>query len=202
MKIIAIAAQKGGVGKTTITRVLSVEASKTKRVAVIDTDPQGSFSRWFNARKAETPHFLSCDIAHLRKQLNAVSHGLDYIFIDTPPTHCEIVAAAIQHADLVIVPTLPTQDDLDSIAPTLAMIRQDQKHLIVLNRCDMRNVLAKQARSALAEVSTAAKPYLSMAEAHPQSLSDGRAAQELNQNGKAACEIAALWKCVLAEIAR
>lgn len=202
MKIIAIAAQKGGVGKTTLTRALSVEASKTARVAVIDTDPQGSLSRWFNERKAETPHFLACDIAHLRKQLNAVGYGLDYVFIDTPPTSSAIVASVIRCADLVIVPTLPTQDDLDSIAPTLAMIPQSTPHMIVLNRCDMRNTLAKQARSALAQVSSAAKPYLSMAEAHPQSLSDGRAAQELNPNSKAACEVAALWKCVLAEIAR
>lgn len=59
MKAIAIASQKGGVGKTTLAGHLAVaaEAAGAGPVALIDTDPQGSLAAWWNVREAETPLF-------------------------------------------------------------------------------------------------------------------------------------------------
>jgi chromosome partitioning protein len=195
MKIIAIAAQKGGVGKTTLTAALAVEASAKYNVAVMDADPQGSLSRWWNLRKAATPHFISCGLHEMQRQFNGLERGgMDFVFIDTPPASSALVAQVMQIADLIIVPTLPTQDDLDSIAPTLAMIRQDQRHIIVLNSVDNRTMLSRQARSALTDLSNYAPTYISNAQIHPQARSEGKTAQELNAESKAACEITALWK--------
>jgi hypothetical protein len=57
MRILTIASQKGGAGKTTLTAHLAVEAERTGAgpVAVVDTDPQGSLAAWWNSREAPTP---------------------------------------------------------------------------------------------------------------------------------------------------
>jgi len=58
MKTIVFAASKGGVGKTTLCAALSSyasAASKKKRIAIIDLDPQGSLTGWWNQRESKKP---------------------------------------------------------------------------------------------------------------------------------------------------
>ena len=52
-KVVTVAQQKGGSGKTTVAVNLAVEFSRRGlRVALLDTDPQGSLGRWFLSRRA------------------------------------------------------------------------------------------------------------------------------------------------------
>jgi hypothetical protein len=56
MYTIAVIAEKGGVGKTTIAIALAVGAGlEGKRAAVIDTDPQATASKWTDRREHEFP---------------------------------------------------------------------------------------------------------------------------------------------------
>ena len=51
-KVIAVAQQKGGSGKTTIAVNLAVAFLRQgQSVALLDTDPQGSLGRWFMTRR-------------------------------------------------------------------------------------------------------------------------------------------------------
>ena len=75
MKIIVVASQKGGVGKTTLTGHLGVQASTSGHgpVALLDTDPQGSLADWWNMREAPEPIFVTAKI-------NASSHSTKALF--------------------------------------------------------------------------------------------------------------------------
>ena len=51
-KVITIAQQKGGSGKTTLAVNLAVAFTRRgMTVALLDTDPQGSLGRWFLTRR-------------------------------------------------------------------------------------------------------------------------------------------------------
>ncbi len=59
MLVMAVASRKGGSGKTTLAGHLAVQAERAGAgpIALVDTDPQGSLSDWWNERQADTPVF-------------------------------------------------------------------------------------------------------------------------------------------------
>ena len=61
LRVLVFASQKGGSGKTTLAGHIAVEAERQGAgpVALIDADPQGSLAKWWNARQARTPAFIS-----------------------------------------------------------------------------------------------------------------------------------------------
>ena len=102
--IVAVASQKGGGGKTTITAHLGVcAAGLKKRVVLVDLDPQQSLTRWWEMREAEAPDLVAASpdevaAGHLARL------GVDLVLIDTPPAHdSEVrVVGAMQAANLDI----------------------------------------------------------------------------------------------------
>ncbi len=69
-------------------------------VALIDTDPQGSLSSWWNERQAETPAFASVDIASLADHLSLLEKaGVNLAIIDTPPAVTETIQKVLAVAD-------------------------------------------------------------------------------------------------------
>src|ERR1700691_4415102 len=110
MHVLVMASQKGGSGKTTLSGHLAVEADRAGigPVALIDTDPQGSLSQWWNSRAAETPHFVKVglpDLGDALAQLNAA--GFRLAVVDTPPAITSSISRVVSFADLVVVPTRP-----------------------------------------------------------------------------------------------
>src|SRR5438128_3053965 len=88
MKVIAVASQKGGSGKTTLAGHIAVQAERAGDgpVALVDTDPQGSLAEWWNARQAETPVFAATGVVRLADDIRRMrALGMRLLVIDTPP---------------------------------------------------------------------------------------------------------------------
>jgi chromosome partitioning protein len=71
MLTVAVIAQKGGVGKTTLALHLAVEAAKAGPVVIIDIDPQSSAAQWADSRMAKEPSVVACPPARLAVALQA-----------------------------------------------------------------------------------------------------------------------------------
>ena len=63
-RIVTVASSKGGVGKSVITTILSGNlAALGYRVAVIDADPNASYSQWHGLYEGP-PIDCSCEVRH------------------------------------------------------------------------------------------------------------------------------------------
>ena len=88
MRVLAMASQKGGSGKTTLSGHLAVQAQRAGAgpVCLIDIDPQGSLADWWNEREAEMPAFAQTTVARLASDLEVLrQQGFRLAVIDTPP---------------------------------------------------------------------------------------------------------------------
>ena len=124
MDIIAVIAQKGGTGKTTLALSIAVAAQRAGRTAaIIDLDPQASASNWGDRRKANRPAIVSAQPARLPQILEAAEeNGADMVIIDTPPRAERSAIVAARAARLVLVPCRPSIFDLETFSTTLDLI--------------------------------------------------------------------------------
>jgi len=204
MRTLVLASQKGGVGKTTIAGHLAVmaEIAGAGPVALIDTDPQGSLSSWWNERKAETPVFASVDIAQLADHLQQLQKaGIKLAIIDTPPAVTETIRKVLAVADLVLIPTRPSPHDLRAVGSTVALVEAVGKRMVfVINGAAQRAKITGEAAIALSQHGTVAPVTLYQRTDFAASMIDGRTAQEIDPTSRSAGEIVDLWKYVSTQL--
>ncbi|EWY36021.1 cobyrinic acid a,c-diamide synthase [Skermanella stibiiresistens SB22] len=148
-RIYTVAQQKGGAGKTTLAAHLAIAWAEAKlRVAVVDIDPQGSLTRWFQARDAAMNG--KAGIGHVQingwrtqREVERLAQENDIVVIDSPP-HAETEARiAVRSANLVIVPVQPSPMDMWATQPTLDLAKSEKvAALLVINRVPPRAKLA------------------------------------------------------------
>jgi chromosome partitioning protein len=204
MRVIAVASQKGGSGKTTIAAHLAVRADAAGHgpVVLIDTDPQGSLAEWWHARSDETPALatvkpedLAANLAELR------SYGTAIAIIDTPPALTGSIERVIAMADLILIPVRPSPHDLRAAGGTVELARRAGKpFLFVVNSASPRASITAQAVAALSEHGRVAPVILYQRTEYAASMIDGRTVMETAASGRSAQEIAELWQCVYAQI--
>ena len=155
MRVMAFASQKGGSGKTTLAGHIAVQAELAGAgpVAIIDTDPQGSLSDWWNVRQAQTPVFAQTFISRLVQDLQKMRDiGIQILIFDTPPAITATIAQVIRVCDLVVIPTRPSPHDLRAAGATVDLVENLDKSLVfVLNGATPRARITAEAAIALSQ---------------------------------------------------
>ncbi|MBU0726378.1 MAG: ParA family protein [Alphaproteobacteria bacterium] len=201
-KVITIAQQKGGAGKTTLAAHLAVAwASAGRSVVVLDIDPQASLTGWAEIRKAlptapEMPDIRAITGWRVASEVDKLKKDFDVVLIDSPP-HAETEArVAIRVADLVVVPIQPSPMDLWATQATLDLAKQEKSAiLLVLNRMPPRARLAEAMEAAIGKLGVkVAKSTLGNRVALASALLEGRGITEAAPSSIAGKEIAALAK--------
>ena len=197
-RILAIANQKGGVGKTTTSVNLAASlAAQEQRVLLVDLDPQGNATSGLGIQRdqgeratiyqaligevearsvvlpTDVPHLFllpaSGDLVgaelelialeerehRLRKAIEPLRSGYDFILIDCPPSLGLLTINALTAADRVLVPLqceYYALEGLGSLLKTIELVRgrlnRDlQLEGVVLTMFDARNNLARQVAS-------------------------------------------------------
>ena len=196
MKVIVFASQKGGAGKTTQCGHLGVEATlQGFKVALVDTDPQGSLAEWWNVRASETPYFATSGIDTLPNVIEQLRNdGFDYVLIDTPPAVTETIKAVVELADLVVIPTRPSPHDLRAVGKTVDIVNDcDKRMVFVVNGAANRARITADAAIALSQHGAVSPTVIYQRTDFASSMIDGRTAQEIDPKGKSANEVSQLW---------
>ena len=200
-KVIAIVSQKGGSGKTTLALHLATIAVQKKMAScVIDTDPQATAAAWGDWRGEFLPSVTTSPPARLARTIeSAGKEGIQLVVIDTPPHAEAAMREAIKAADLVLVPTRPRAFDLHALEGIAEMVKfADADAHVIFNGVPARATkMVADAQDAAEKLGLKACPvtFGERADFH-RSSSRGEVASEIDADGKAAQEVAALWKWV------
>jgi chromosome partitioning protein len=203
MQVIAIAAQKGGVGKTTLSQCLAVEALKEgRRAAIIDMDPQQSVARW-GERRLTNGITVPAVVAAAEKPIKTVVKDLErlgasIVFIDTPPLVTPQLNAALEAAKSVVLVTRPNPMDLDALLETWAIVQRLRKAACAIITqappAAQRTHALKLSLARLEKVGIPTCPNpLSYTLSYPYAQASALTVQEREPSGKARAEMAEVW---------
>jgi chromosome partitioning protein len=197
MLTIAVIAQKGGVGKTTLALHLAVEAAKSGPATIIDIDPQSSAAQWSDGRALGRLSVVACPPARLAIALQGARRGgAQVAFIDTAPAVESPALAAVRAADFCLIVSRPGILDLRSIGANVEIAKLANKPVAAVI-----NAAPAQGPQAMAATETVHKWYgvevcpvvVHQRAVFGHALAQSKCAQEVEPAGKAAVEIAALW---------
>jgi chromosome partitioning protein len=201
-KIITIAQQKGGSGKTTLAAHLAVAWSMGlgQNVAILDVDPQGSLGEWLELREerlGEDEVGLSFKTASgwgARRESRSMARDYDLVIVDTPPHADRETRNAMELASLVIVPVQPTPADLWATEATINLAEAEGvPAVMVLNRVPPRARLTGAISESLAAFEAPiAINKIGNRVAYAESMGYGSTALEMQPNGKVSVETKAL----------
>lgn len=205
MKVIVLASQKGGAGKTTLASHLAVAASMNGvRAAVIDTDPQGSLSDWWNLREADDLPFVNSTVAELPSKIAELNDlGIEMLFIDTPPAVTDVIRDVVSLADIVIVPTKPSPLDVRAVTKTVDIVAECEKPMVfVISMAKKNTRIASDTAILLSEFGAVCPVQIGDRGEFAVCMIDGRTVMEVYPSGNSTEEIQGLWNYVSSQITR
>lgn len=202
--VVAVAQRKGGAGKSTVAATLATTlAAAGRRVALLDTDPQQSLSRWHRERANRTQAapllFEAPSGWRIPATLDRLKAESEVLVLDTPPHADTDARIAMRAADLVLVPLQPSPADLWAMDGTLELAAAERRPVaLVLNRIPSSGKLRDEIT---AEIRRRGLPLLDAGlgnrTAFATAFARGLGVAEAAPRGTAAEEARALMRAVL-----
>src|SRR5271165_4738189 len=130
-RIVLVCKLKGGAGATTTCcELAAASVAGGLRVALIDLDAQGGLTRWWSRRtrqagqeEAPNPALLEVPAEKIAAAASQLRERFDLTVIDSPPTVHDAIRMVAGSADLALIPSRPTVDDLDAVGPIARLLR-------------------------------------------------------------------------------
>ena len=208
-KVITISQQKGGSGKTTLAVHLALAFIKyhNLKVAVIDTDPQGSLGKWFMIRTEkkisnDNLTFKTASLWGAQYESKTLKKDHDIVIIDTPPKIESDARPSIESADLVLIPVAASHVDFWATGAIVEIAKKaNKKILIQINRSSQRSKLIIKTNEFVRSLNlSATKTIIGNRQIFAASMGEGKTAVEKQKKSNAVEEIKQLSEQILSEI--
>ena len=208
-KVITIAQQKGGTGKTTLAVHLALAFIKyhNLKLAIIDTDPQGSLGQWFVIRSEKKLSngnltFKTASLWGAQYESKALKNDHDLVIIDTPPKIESDARPSIEAADLVLIPMSASHVDFWATGAIVDIAKKaNKKILIQINRANQRSKLISKTNDFIKSLNLlSTKTIIGHRQIYAASMGEGKTAVEKQKTSKAVEEIKKLSEQILIEL--
>tara|TARA_B100000579_G_scaffold411021_1_gene401486 strand:- start:133 stop:771 length:639 start_codon:yes stop_codon:yes gene_type:complete len=208
-KVITISQQKGGSGKTTLAVHLALAFIKyhNLKVAVIDTDPQGSLGKWFMIRTEKKVSndnltFKTASLWGAQYESKTLKKDHDIVIIDTPPKIESDARPSIESADLVLIPVAASHVDFWATGAIVDIAKKaNKKILIQINRSSQRSKLISKTNEFIKSLDlSATKTIIGNRQIFAASMGEGKTAIEKQKKSNAVEEIKNLSEQILSEL--
>ena len=208
-KVITIAQQKGGTGKTTLAVNLALAFIKyhNLKVAIIDTDPQGSLGKWFMIRSEKNISnnnltFKTASLWGAQYESKILKQDHDIVIIDTPPKIESDARPAIEASNLVLIPIAPSPVDFWATESIIEIAKKaKRKILIQINRANHRSKLISKTHEYIKSINiSATKTLIGHRQIFVATMGEGKTVVEKQRKSKAVEEIRKISEQILIEL--
>ena len=208
-KVITISQQKGGTGKTTLAVHLAMAFIKyhNLKVAIIDTDPQGSLGKWFMIRSErkvsnENLTFKTASLWGAQYESKTLKNDHDFVIIDTPPKIESDARPSIEAADLVLIPMAASHVDFWATGAIVEIAKKANKKILAqINRSSQRSKLIDKTKDFIKSLDLqSTDTIIGNRQIYTSSMGEGKTAVEKQRKGNAVDEIKKLSGQILNQL--
>ena len=208
-KVITISQQKGGTGKTTLAVHLAMAFIKyhNLKVAIIDTDPQGSLGKWFMIRTEKKVSnqnltFKTASLWGAQYESKTLKNDHDIVIIDTPPKIESDARPSIEAADLVLIPMAASHVDFWATGAIVDIAKKANKKILAqINRSSQRSKLINKTKDFIKSLDLdSTETIIGNRQIYTSSMGEGKTAVEKQKKGNAVDEIKKLSDQILNEL--
>lgn len=218
MTVVVFAAEKGGVGKTSLALNFTVLAAKSRAdVVLLDTDRQKTASNWLALRTEDsslTKVSVLANSADPLREIESLSQRYDLVVVDIGAQNYKAMVECSMLADIYVLPTSTSALELDTTEDFFALLEKTKSRksqtpvYVVLSRVPTHPQSRELART-VSRLDEAQIPYLKAPlpyrSAWRSMANTGRALHELSgrdYDERAANEMRAVYNEILKHLAK